>query len=637
VPGNAQSAIGIRQSDVSHPSASRAALTLAALGIVFGDIGTSPLYALRECFYGPHAVAPTPGNVMGVLSLIFWALVLVISIKYVSYVMRADNQGEGGILALMALIPPTYRDPQSRGVLLGLGLFGSALLYGDGIITPAISVLGAVEGLSTATPALTPYVVPVSAAVLAGLFLVQYRGTAKVGAMFGPVMVVWFVTIGGLGLHWLVQSPSVLGAMNPSHAVEFFATNRYHGFVVLGSVFLVVTGGEALYADMGHFGPGPIRLAWFGIVMPGLLLNYFGQGAMLLINPSATESPFYRLAPSTLVLPLVILATAAAVIASQALISAVFSLTRQAVQLGYSPRVEIRHTSATTIGQIYVPTINWALAIATIALVVAFRSSSALAAAYGIAVTLTMAITTILAYVIARQVWRWNRWTAGAVTAVFLTVDLAFFGANALKILHGGWVPLVLAAGVFMLLSTWKTGRSILGARLRERAYPFELFQKDLQRARPHRVAGTAIFMTGSGAGVPPTLIHNLRHNKVLHASVVLLTVVTEDVPHVADGERVDHESLGSGFFRVTLRYGFMEEPSVPEAMSEARAKGLPIDKDDITYFLGRETLLSASRPGMAQWREKLFALMSRNAMRATAFFRIPPERVVELGMQVEL
>jgi KUP system potassium uptake protein len=622
---------------MSHPTSSRAALTLAALGVVFGDIGTSPLYALRECFYGEHGIAPTHANVMGVLSLIFWALVLVISVKYVSYVMRADNHGEGGILALMALIPPTYRGPQSRGVLLALGLFGSALLYGDGIITPAISVLGAVEGLSTATPALTPYIVPISVIILAGLFLLQYRGTAKVGAMFGPVMIVWFLTIGLMGLHWIYQAPGVLEAINPVHAVEFFATNRYHGFVVLGAVFLVVTGGEALYADMGHFGRGPIRLAWFGIAMPGLLLNYFGQGALLLAHPDAAASPFYRLAPPALVLPLVLLSTAAAVIASQALISAVFSLTRQAVQLGYSPRVEIRHTSATTIGQIYVPTINWALAIATISLVVTFGSSSALAAAYGIAVTLTMGITTTLAYVVARHVWHWSRWAAGSVTAIFLAIDLAFFGANALKLLHGGWVPLVIAGVVFTLLATWKTGRAILGARLRERAYPFDLFQKDLLRIRPYRVPGSAIFMTGSGAGVPPTLIHNLRHNKVLHACVVLLTVVTEDVPVVSPDDRVLVEPLGSGFFRVTLRYGFIEEPNVPEAMTEARARGLAIDKDDITYFLGRETLLSTDRPGMSRWRERLFAIMSRNAMRATAFFRIPPERVVELGMQVEL
>ena len=621
----------------SSTSSSRAALTLAALGVVFGDIGTSPLYALRECFYGTHGVPATPANVLGVLSLIFWALVLVIAIKYVSYVMRADNQGEGGILALMALIPATYRGPQSRGVLLALGLFGSALLYGDGVITPAVSVLSAVEGLSQATPKLTSFVVPLSVVILAGLFLVQKRGTAAVGAMFGPVMVLWFITIGAIGLKWVLDAPHVLVAANPEYAVQFFVQNRYHGFVVLGAVFLAVTGGEALYADMGHFGAGPIRVAWFSMVMPGLLLNYFGQGALLLTDPSAAESPFYRLVPLSMVVPFVVLSTVAAVIASQALISAVFSLTRQAVQLGYSPRVEIRHTSATTIGQIYVPSVNRALAIATIALVIGFQSSSALAAAYGIAVTATMGITTILAYVVARQVWHWSRWTAGVITAVFITIDLAFFGANLLKVLHGGWVPLVIATLVFSLLSTWKTGRMVLGKRLRERAYPFDLFLKDLNRTRPHRVPGTAIFMTGSGAGVPPTLIHNLRHNKVLHANIVLLTVTTEDVPHVSKERAIELEPLSAGFFRVTLRYGFMEEPSVPEAISDARARGLPIDKDDITYFLGRETLLPANHPGMAPWREKLFALMSRNAMRATAFFRIPPERVVELGMQVEL
>jgi KUP system potassium uptake protein len=620
-----------------HPTP-RAAVTLAALGVVFGDIGTSPLYSLRECFHGPHAVPPTPGNVLGVLSLICWALVLVISVKYVSYVMRADNHGEGGILALMALIPPTYRGPQSRGVLLALGLFGSALLYGDGIITPAITVLGAVEGLSTATSALTPYIVPVSVVILLGLFLMQYRGTASIGAVFGPVMVVWFFVIGALGVRWIVLEPHVLGAINPVHAVRFFAHNGYHGFVVLGSVFLVVTGGEALYADMGHFGAGPIRRAWFSLVFPGLLLNYFGQGALLLQDPSAAQQPFYRLAPQSLVVPLVALATMAAVIASQALISAVFSLTRQAVQLGYSPRVEIRHTSETTIGQIYVPTVNWSLMVATITLVIMFQTSSNLAAAYGIAVTATMGITTILAYVVARHVWGWGRLTAGAITAVFLVIDLAFFGANALKILYGGWVPLVIAMFVYGLMSTWKTGRQILGQRLRERAFPLGEFLKDLPRTHPDRVPGSAIFMTGSGAGVPPTLLHNLNHNKVLHASIVLLTVMTEDIPQVEEDRRVEFEPLGNGFFRMTLRYGFVEEPDVPAAIFAARGKGLPIDKDDITYFLGRETLLaSAAHSGMPVWREKLFALMSRNAMRATAFFKIPPERVVELGMHVEL
>ena len=623
---------------MSQPSASRAALTLAALGVVFGDIGTSPLYALRECFHGEHGVPPTHDNVLGVLSLIFWSLVVVITGKYVSYVMRADNHGEGGVMSLMAQVPPTYKDPRRRNLLLGLGLFGAALLYGDGVITPAITVLGAVEGLNTATTAFQPYVVPISVVILLGVFLVQYRGTASIGAMFGPVMCVWFLTLAGMGIRWILLEPHVLTALNPAYGAQFLWVNGYQAFVVLGSVFLVVTGGEALFADMGHFGAGPIRLAWFGLVFPGLLLNYFGQGALLLQHPDAAEHVFYRMAPPMLVVPLVILATAAACIASQALISAVFSMTRQAVQLGYSPRVEIRHTSDTTIGQIYIPTVNWALMLGTIALVLMFKSSTALAAAYGIAITATMTITTVLAYVIARHVWGWSRWTAGSLTVVLLVIDVAFMSSNALKILHGGWVPLAMAAFAFLLMSTWKTGRQVLGARLRERAYPLDQFLKELPRSQTDRVPGSAIFMTGSGAGVPPTLLHNIRHNKILHANVVLLTVVTEEIPEVPDARRVDIEPLGAGFYRVTLRYGFVEEPDVPAAIALARGRGLPIDKDDITYFLGRETLLAAATgSGMAQWREGLFSLMSKNAMRATAFFRIPPERVVELGMHVEL
>jgi len=621
----------------SHQAPSSGLLTLAALGVVFGDIGTSPLYALRECFHGPHAIAPTPANVLGVLSLIFWALVVVISIKYVTYVMRADNQGEGGILALMALIPPTYRGPQSRGVLTVLGLFGAALLYGDGIITPAITVLGAMEGLKTATPFFDPYVVPLTVAVLVALFLVQHRGTAAVGAVFGPVMVVWFAAIGILGLRMVIQSPSVLTAINPLHGFDFFMRNGPHGFLVLGSVFLVVTGGEALYADMGHFGTRPIRLAWFAIVQPGLMLNYFGQGALLLATPRAAEQPFFLLVPSMLLLPMVVLATLAAVIASQALISAVYSLTRQAVQLGYSPRLEIQHTSAETIGQIYVPQINFTLMAATVALVIAFGSSSSLAAAYGIAVTATMGITTLLAYVVSRYVWGWSRLAAGLITGLFFVVDLAFFGANVLKIAHGGWVPLVIAATVYLLMTTWKRGRDILGARLRERAYPFAQFLKDIAARPPIRVPGTAVFMTGSPAGTPITLLHNLEHNKVLHEKVVLLTVTTADIPQVPADDRVSVEPLGENFFRVTLVYGFIEEPNVPAALAEAREQGLRIDPKTTTYFLGRETLLATRRPGMAVWRERLFVLMSRNAMRATAFFRIPSDRVVELGLQLEL
>jgi len=626
----------------AHPSdRSRASsvglLTLAALGVVFGDIGTSPLYALRESFYGSHAVPVTPANVLGVLSLIFWALVLVISIKYVTFVMRADNQGEGGILALMALVPADYRGPNSRGVLIGLGLFGSALLYGDGMITPAITVLSAIEGLNVATPLFQPYVVPITVVVLVGLFLVQYRGTAKVGAVFGPVMVVWFVVIAALGVRALVQEPNVLGAINPLHALHFFARNHYHAFVVLGSVFLVVTGGEALYADMGHFGRPPIRMAWFALVQPALMLNYFGQGALLLRQPSAAQNPFYLLAPAWMLLPLVALATIAAVIASQALISAVFSLTHQAVQLGYSPRMAIQYTSAETMGQIYVKQVNWGLMLATIALVIGFESSTNLAAAYGIAVTGTMGITTILAYVVSRHVWGWSRLTAGAICLLFLTVDLAFFGANVLKILHGGWVPLVIATFIFTLMTTWKRGRQVVGDALKARAYPFAKFLQDITLRPPVRVPGTAVFMTGSGAGTPPTLLHNVEHNKVLHHQVVLLTVITSDVPHVPAESRIQVEPLGAQFYRVTLAYGFMEEPNVPEALEAAHAQGLDIDRADTTYFLGRETLLARRGDNMAIWREKLFVLMSSNAMRATAFFKIPSERVVELGLQLEI
>jgi KUP system potassium uptake protein len=627
-----------RSTDHAHHQTPVGLLTLAALGVVYGDIGTSPLYALRECFHGPHAIRPTPDNVMGVLSLIFWALVLVISIKYVSYVMRANNQGEGGILALMALVPSTYRDPQTRGVLLGLGLFGAALLYGDGMITPAISVLSAIEGLTTATPLLTPYVLPISVVVLIALFLLQHRGTAGVGAMFGPVMIVWFVTIGVLGIRSIAREPHVLGAINPAHAVQFFIENGYHAFLVLGSVFLVVTGGEALYADMGHFGRGPIVLAWFTVVQPALMLNYFGQGALLLQQPEAASQPFYLLCPPWLLYPMVALATCAAVIASQALISAVFSLTRQAVQLGYSPRVDIRHTSASAMGQIYAPQVNVLLMLCTIAIVLGFGSSSSLAAAYGIAVTATMAVTTILAYVVVRQVWGWSRLAAGVVTAIFLTIDLAFFGANVLKILHGGWVPLLIAGVIYAAMSTWKTGRQILWDRIRERAVPFEQFMRESLEIRPAlRVPGAAVFMTGSGAGTPPTLLHNLKHNKVLHETVVLLHVTTADVPHVPPGQRVSIERLTHGFVRVIVSYGFMDEPDVPEALLEARDQGLYLDPEDTTFFLGRETIIATDRPGMSKWRERLFALMSTNAMRATTFFKIPSERVVEIGMQVEM
>jgi KUP system potassium uptake protein len=622
----------------SHPATSLGVLTLGALGVVYGDIGTSPLYALRECFHGQHGVAPTHDNVLGVLSLIFWSLTLIISIKYILFVMRADNNGEGGILALLALVaqsPGARR--KSRASLIALGLSGAALLYGDGMITPAISVLGAVEGLRVATHIFEPYIVPITLGILVTLFMIQSRGTARVGMLFGPVMVVWFVTIAVLGVTWIVREPRVLTAFNPMHGVSFFFANGWPGFVVLGAVFLVVTGGEALYADMGHFGRRPIRLAWFSMVLPALFLNYLGQGAMLLLDPTTAVSPFYLTAPRWLLYPLVVLATMAAIIASQALISGAFSLTRQAIQLGYSPRLDIAYTSAHQQGQIYIPQVNWALMVATLGLVVGFRSSSALAAAYGIAVTLTMLITTMLAYLVARAAWGVRRPVAGSLALFFFLIEFAFFGANLTKVAHGGWFPLVVGAVIYTVLSTWKRGRALLAERMRERLYPFDRFMNDIEAYPPQRVTGTAIFMTSNLQGTPPTLLHNLQHNKVLHERVVLLTVVTSDVPHVPPENRTQVDDLGQGFYRLTLRYGFMEEPDVPEALSEAAKRGFPIDLAETTFFLGVETLLATRRPGLPLWRERLFVLIARNALRANAFFKIPPERVVELGMQVEL
>ena len=636
--GSRTSASSTRSAASTQHTTGLGILTLGALGVVYGDIGTSPLYALRECFHGEHGVAATHANVLGVLSLIFWSLTLIISIKYILFVMRADNNGEGGILALLALVaqsPGAKR--RSRASLIALGLFGAALLYGDGMITPAITVLGGVEGLGVATNIFEPYIVPITLVILVTLFMIQSRGTAQVGMLFGPVMVVWFVTIAVLGLRWIVQEPRVLTAFNPLHGLEFFKANGWHGFVVLGAVFLVVTGGEALYADMGHFGRRPIQLAWFALVLPSLFLNYLGQGAMILLDPATAESPFYLTAPRWALYPLVALATMAAIIASQALISGAFSLTRQAIQLGYSPRLDIAYTSASHQGQIYIPQVNWALMIATLGLVLGFRSSSALAAAYGIAVTLTMLITTMLAYLVARGAWGVRRPVAGTIATFFFLIELAFFGANLTKVTHGGWFPLVVGAIVYTVLSTWKRGRALLAERMRERLYPFERFMQDIAAYPPQRVSGTAIFMTSNLQGTPPTLLHNLQHNKVLHERVILLTVVTSDVPHVTGEKRVQVDTLGQGFYRVTLRYGFMEEPDVPEALSEASKRGFAMDLSETTFFLGVETLLATRRPGLPLWRERLFVLIARNAVRANAFFKIPPERVVELGMQVEL
>jgi KUP system potassium uptake protein len=612
-------------------------LTLTAVGVVYGDIGTSPLYAMRECFFGTHSVSPTYDNVLGVLSLIIYSLLIVVSVKYIAIVMRADNQGEGGILALTSLIPSHQGNGGGRPALILLGIFGAALLYGDGMITPAITVLGAVEGLEVATPLFDSYVVPIAVVILVAVFSIQQYGTHRVGRMFGPIMVIWFVCIALVGLRWIARAPQVLGAISPVHAVRFFAANRWHGFAVLGAVFLVVTGGEALYADMGHFGRQPIRLAWSTLVLPALLLNYFGQGALLLHDPKAAEQPFFLLAPQWALLPLVGIATAAAIIASQALISGAFSLTRQAIQLGYCPRLDIAHTSSAEIGQVYVPQVNWGLMIATILIVVGFGSSSALAAAYGIAVTMTMVITALLLHVIATERWHWPLGWTLLVTGTFLTIDTAFFGANALKIAHGGWLPLVIAVAIFILMTTWKTGRRILGERLTQRAIPLEDFVESLRTSELQRVPGTAVFMTAQPRGTPPALVHNIRFNKVLHEHVVVLTVRTEPVPHVPTARRLEIRPLGHGITHVILLYGFMEDPNVPDGLEAARAKGLVIEPDDVTYFLGRETILVTTRQGMAMWREKLFVFMTRNAVRATAFFRLPAERVVELGVQVEM
>jgi KUP system potassium uptake protein len=618
-------------------------LTLTALGVVYGDIGTSPLYAIREAFFGSHAVPPSHENVLGVLSFVIYALFLIISIKYIVVVMRADNQGEGGILTLTALVPG--RDGAREGmrgvalgrpILIGLGIFGAALLYGEGMITPAISILGAVEGLSVATPLFTNWVVPISVAILIGLFVIQQHGTHRVGRLFGPVMTVWFVTIALLGVVWIVRAPEVLGAFDPSHGVTFFRENGWHGFTVLGTVFLVVTGGEALYADMGHFGKSPIRVAWFALVLPALLLNYFGQGALLLTNANATQ-PFFLMAPSWALLPFVALSTSAAVIASQALISGAFSVTRQAIQLGYMPRLDVEHTSAREIGQIYVPQMNWGLMFCTIAIVIAFGSSGRLSAAYGMGVAMAMVITTILLHVVMTERWQWPAPLAFSVTALFLAIDVSFFGANLLKLPEGGWVSLFIALLLFTAMTTWKTGRRLVAERLTARAFPLEDFVAAIVTTPPTRVPGTAVFMTAQPRGTPPALAHNVRYNKILHEHVVVLTVTTAPVPYVPLKDQVSVQSFGHGLYNVRAQYGFMQDPNVPEALGMARDQGVELDPEDMIYFLGRETIIVTKRPGMAVWRERLFVLMARNAVRATAFFRLPPERVVELGVQVEM
>jgi len=625
-----------------HGNQGLARLALGAVGVVFGDIGTSPLYAFRETFAGHHTLDPSDSNVLGVLSLIFWSMMLVVTIKYVAIIMRADNKGEGGSLALLALISRSNSTKArwTRGLVL-LGVFATALFYGDSMITPAISVLTAVEGLGVVNHSFTPFVIPIAIGILIGLFAIQSRGVGKVGLMFGPIMVVYFLTLAVLGIVNIMAFPSVFQALNPWHAIRFFYDDGIHAFLAMGSVVLAVTGAEALYADMGHFGRNPIRVSWLFFVLPALMLNYLGQGAMIMAAPDGMVShiirnPFFLLAPDSLRLPLVILSTMATVIASQAVISGAFSVTQQAIQLGFMPRLRIEHTSASSAGQIYIPAINWALMIMVCLLVLFFQSSSNLAAAYGIAVTGAMLIDTCLVSVVLFQLWKWNKLAAGVLLAMIGIVDLAYFSANLTKVPDGGWFPLLMGFIIFTLLTTWARGRGLMIERMRESAIPVPVFIKSAVNSAT-RVPGTAVFMTSSAGGVPHALLHNLKHNKVLHERVILLTVKIEDVPYVHASKRIWFEDLEAGFYRLVVKYGFMEEPDVPAALALATDCGARFKMMDTSFFLARQTLIASSRPGMALWREKLFAWMLRNAESAMEFFRLPTNRVVELGSQVEI
>jgi KUP system potassium uptake protein len=611
-------------------------LALGAIGIVFGDIGTSPLYALKESFVGPHPLAVDAAHIYGILSLFFWSLTMIVTVKYVMIIMRADNKGEGGSLALLALLARKLPGKRwTRGIVL-LGVLATALFYGDAIITPAISVLSAVEGLNVVQSSFQSLVLPVSIFILIGLFLIQAHGTARVGAIFGPVMLLYFAVIALLGLVNIAQQPRILAIVNPYWAWHFFALDPKLAFLALGSVVLAVTGAEALYADMGHFGQRPISLAWLYLVFPCLLLNYMGQGALLLGDAHAVENPFFLMAPAWARLPLVLLATAATIIASQAVISGAFSVTQQAMQLGFVPRLKILHTSEKAAGQIFIPFVNWTLLILVVILVLGFRESSRLASAYGIAVTGTMFITTCMLAVLLFSVWRWNRLLAAAATGIFLAIDGAYFASNLTKIPDGGWFPLMIAAIAFTLLTTWATGREMLRRRLREGAVPLDMLISQPNRSLT-RVPGTAVFLSASPDGAPPALLHNIKHNKVLHARVVILTVKVEDVPYVEPAKRVETKALGAQFYRMILRYGFMEEVDVPAALLATDRCGPRLRMQETSFFLGRQTLIPSIRPGMAIWREHLFAWMVRNAESAMEFFKLPANRVVALGSQVEI
>jgi KUP system potassium uptake protein len=623
-----------------HQTAGLAALSLGALGVVYGDIGTSPLYALKECFVGHHSLPPSAENILGILSLIVWSLTLVISVKYAAFVLRADNNGEGGVLALMALAVPgklAGKAKQMR-VFIMMGLFGAALLYGDGILTPVITVLGAVEGLTVVTPAFEKFVVPITIAILVVLFGFQKKGTAKIGAVFGPVMLVWFLTLSVLGVRGIFMNPDVLKALNPVYGVEFLLTHGEASLWTLGSVFLVVTGGEALYADMGHFGKKPIQMAWFFVAFPALLLNYFGQGALLITDPSAAQNPFYLLAPRGALYGLVILATLASAVASQALISGVFSITRQALQLGYCPRLPIIHTSSVEIGQIYIPFMNWSLLIGAIWLVMTFQNVSNLAGAYGIAVSMTMVITTILAAVVCRRIWGWSKWAVIVTTLLLLSFDVLFLSANMMKLGQGGWFPITIGIVLFTLMTTWKKGRRILALKLKKRSQPFGEFVAEVSEKAVTSVSGTAVFMAGDPESTPPALFRNLKHNKVLHERNILLTVLSKEIPQVASAQRISITRFNDRFVKLVAQFGFQETPNINTIVEAARNGGLDIDLSNTTFFLGRETIIATQRlPGMALWRERLFSLMSKNAQGATAFFQLPPDNVIEIGAQVEI
>ncbi len=616
-----------------HSRRALPALTVSAIGVVFGDIGTSPLYAMKEIFNGHHPIPVTPENIFGILSLVFWSIMVLVSLKYVALIMRADNRGEGGSLALLALITERAMNTGMTWAITLLGIFAAALFYGDSMITPAISVLSAVEGLEIVTPALKPYVIPTTLIVLTGLFSIQKRGTGTVGMLFGPVMILWFAVLGVLGLLEVARHPSVLMALNPMYAINFIGDHTGLAFLALGSVVLTVTGGEALYTDMGHFGPFPIRLAWFGFVMPTLVLNYFGQGAVLLSEPAAIQSPFFHLGPDWALVPLVILATVATVIASQAVISGAFSVARQSIQMGFLPRMLIVHTSGQAEGQIFVPFTNWTLYLAVVALVIGFQNSSNLAAAYGIAVTGTMLIDTILIAFVMVLLWRWHWTVVVLVAGSLMTVDLSFFSANALKIPEGGWFPIAMGLASFTVLTTWRLGRRLVGEEIAKQGMPMDAFLDSINDV--HRVNGTAVFMTGSKEGVPAALLHNLKHNQVLHERVFLVTVQTTNSPHVLELDRMYLHKMRKGFSRLIIRYGFMEDPDIPRALERCKRFGESFDLMDTTFYLSRETIVPALKRNMSPLRARLFALMSKNATSATEFFKIPTDRVVELGTQL--